>query len=156
MIISRWILLRKRNVSHGSSREIKAHSLDSITFSENRAVYENVEKYGRAGQATDDNITRCMQFAGWITKVTKTPSEYKILVDFPLQQWFLERASMSSCTYIASLVWELETRVGSRDGSRDFSIDLQFSESFPLSTLFHSAQVQRAGPYTDILTITEL
>ena len=29
---------------------------------ENRAVYDNVEKYGRAGQATDDNMApaRCM------------------------------------------------------------------------------------------------
>jgi hypothetical protein len=33
-----------------------------------------VEKYGRAGQATDDNITRRMRFACWMTKVTDTHS----------------------------------------------------------------------------------
>ena len=37
--------------------------LRSITFfSENRAVYE-MEKYGTAGQATDDNIIGRMRFA---------------------------------------------------------------------------------------------
>jgi len=136
------------------------HFLDSITFSKNRAVYENVVKYGRVGQATDDNIIRRMRFACWITMTTKTPSEYIILIDFPLQKWFLESTSMLHYTYFACLVQVLETRVDSHDGSLwfgiDFSIDLQFSESFPLSNLFHSAQFQRAGPYTDILTITGL
>jgi hypothetical protein len=74
--------------------EIKSHFLNSVTFSENRAVYENVVKYGRAGQATDDNIIRGMRFDGWITMATKTPSEYITLIDFPLQKWLLERTSM--------------------------------------------------------------
>jgi hypothetical protein len=39
-----------------------------------------VEKYGRAGQATDDNIIRRMLFACWITKATDTHSEYEILL----------------------------------------------------------------------------
>ena len=86
------------------AEKIKAHFLDAITFSENRAVCENVGKYGRAGQATDDNIIRRMRIAGWISKATKTPSEYIILIDFPLQQWLLERASVLRCTYIACLV----------------------------------------------------
>jgi hypothetical protein len=63
-------------------------------FPENRAVYKNVAKYGIAWQATDDNIIRRMRFAGWITKATKTPSEYKILINFPLQQWLLDRPTM--------------------------------------------------------------
>ena len=35
---------------------------NAFFFFENRAVYENVEKYGRAGQATDDNTAHahCM------------------------------------------------------------------------------------------------
>jgi hypothetical protein len=37
-----------------------------------------VEKYGRARQATDDNIIRRMRFACWITKATDTHSEYEI------------------------------------------------------------------------------
>jgi hypothetical protein len=31
---------------------------------------------------------RRMPFACWIPKVTNTLSEYVILIDFPLQQWF--------------------------------------------------------------------
>jgi hypothetical protein len=41
-----------------------------------------VEKYGRARQATDDNIIRRMRFACWITKATDTHSEYVILIAF--------------------------------------------------------------------------
>jgi hypothetical protein len=40
MIISRSVLLRMRNVSDKSCREIKAHILCSTTFPENLAVYE--------------------------------------------------------------------------------------------------------------------
>ena len=39
-----------------------------------------MEKYGRAGQATDDNIIRRMRFAGWITEATDTHSECVILL----------------------------------------------------------------------------
>jgi hypothetical protein len=53
-----------------------------------------VKKYGRARQATDDNIIRRMRFACWITKVTDTHPEYVIHGAFPRQQWFRERASM--------------------------------------------------------------
>jgi hypothetical protein len=54
-----------------------------------------VEKYGTAGQATDDNIIRRMRFAWWITKATDPHSEhtYIIIIAFP-QQWLRERASM--------------------------------------------------------------
>jgi hypothetical protein len=53
-----------------------------------------VEKYGRARQATDDNIIRRMRFACWITKATDTHSEYVILIAYPQQQWLRERASI--------------------------------------------------------------
>ena len=37
-------------------------------------LWENVEKYGTAGQSIHDNITRRMRFACWITEATdKTP-----------------------------------------------------------------------------------
>ena len=42
---------------------------------ENRAVWDNVEIYGMAGQATDDSITRSMRVACWIPKTTNTHSE---------------------------------------------------------------------------------
>jgi hypothetical protein len=41
-----------------------------------------VEKYYRAGQATDDNIIRRMSIACWITKATGTRSEYVVLTFF--------------------------------------------------------------------------
>jgi len=31
-----------------------------------------MEKDGRVGQATDDNIIPCIQFACWVTKDTRT------------------------------------------------------------------------------------
>ena len=52
-----------------------------------------MEKYGKARQATYDNIIRCMRIASWITKATDTHSEYVILIVVQ-QQWLRERASM--------------------------------------------------------------
>jgi hypothetical protein len=63
-----------------------------------------VEKYGRTGQATDDNIIRCMRFACWITKATDTHSEYGIRIAFPRQQRIRERASLLRHAFIACLV----------------------------------------------------
>jgi len=42
-----------------------------------------VEKYGRAGQATDDNTIRRMRFSWCITKAKNTHSEYVILIAYP-------------------------------------------------------------------------
>ena len=44
-----------------------------------------------------------MRIACWIPKATDIPSEYVILIAFPLQQWSHERASMLRYTYIACL-----------------------------------------------------
>jgi hypothetical protein len=63
-----------------------------------------VEKYGRAGQATDDNIIRRMRIAYWINKATDRHSEYVILIAFPRQKWFSEGASMLRYTHFACLV----------------------------------------------------
>ena len=57
--------------------KIKTHILCSITFFRKSCrLWDNVEKYGTARQATDDNIIRRMRFAYWITKATDTHSEY--------------------------------------------------------------------------------
>jgi len=53
-----------------------------------------VEECGRAGLATDGNITRRMHFACWIPKATNTHSEYVIIV-FPLQKWLRERSPLT-------------------------------------------------------------
>jgi hypothetical protein len=42
--------------------------------------WDNVEKYGTAGQATDYNIIWRLRFACWITKATDTHSEYVLLI----------------------------------------------------------------------------
>ena len=62
-----------------------------------------MEKYCRAGQATDDKI-QCMHSACCITKATNTHSEYVILIAFPLQQWLYERDSFLSYMYTACIV----------------------------------------------------
>jgi hypothetical protein len=73
--------------------KIKTYFLCSVTCKKNRAVYELMwGKYGRAGQATDDNITRRMRIACWIPKTTDTHSEYVIIIAFPQQQGLRERA----------------------------------------------------------------
>jgi hypothetical protein len=60
-----------------------------------------VEKYDRAGQATDDNAkhARCMLD----TNATNTLSWYATVIAFPLQQWLQERASVLRYMHIASL-----------------------------------------------------
>jgi len=63
-VTSRWILLRMSNVSDKRCTENQNPFRKSCRF------WDNVEKYGEAGQATDDNIIRRMRFAGWITKAT--------------------------------------------------------------------------------------
>jgi hypothetical protein len=64
-----------------------------------------VEKYGRAGQATDDNIVRRMRLECRITMARIQTHNHNIQITaFAWQQWFRERASVLRHTYIASLV----------------------------------------------------
>jgi hypothetical protein len=44
---------------------------------------DNMEKYGRARQASDDTIMLPTRFACWITKATRTHSKYVILPASP-------------------------------------------------------------------------
>jgi hypothetical protein len=74
MTISRWILIRMRNVSNKSCRENQnAHFMFNNFFSRKSCcLWHNEEEYGGAGQATADNTIRRMRFACWITKATDT------------------------------------------------------------------------------------
>ena len=63
-----------------------------------------MEKYCRAGQATDESIIRHMRIACWIPKATNTHSEYVILIAFTLRQWMKDGASVLRHTYIACIV----------------------------------------------------
>ena len=55
-----------------------------------------MEKYGRARQATDDNIIRRMCFACWAIHAAETHSEYVTLIAFSRQKCLRERAVMLS------------------------------------------------------------
>ena len=68
-----------------------------------------MEKFGKAVQATDENIARLMSIACWMAKATDTHLECVIIIAFPLQQWLHERASVLRYTYIACLVKTLRT-----------------------------------------------
>jgi hypothetical protein len=60
MIISLWILLGTRNFSDKSCRENEIQFLIYIFFKKSCLLWDNVQKCGTAGQATDDNkIRRC-------------------------------------------------------------------------------------------------
>jgi hypothetical protein len=53
--------------------KIKTHALCSTTFFRKSCrLWDNVEKYGRARQATDDLIIRRTRVACWITQATHT------------------------------------------------------------------------------------
>jgi len=84
---------------------VKTHILCSINFFffENRAVYEIIWKNIAEPDRPQLTIWR-KRIACWIPKATNTPSEYVILIAFPLPQWLHERASMLRYTYIACLV----------------------------------------------------
>ena len=79
--------------------KIETHILYSITFFENRALYEimwkNIVKSNRPQMKI-----RCMRIACSIPTATDTHSEYVIFIAFPLQQWLHECGSMLRCTYI--------------------------------------------------------
>ena len=48
----------------------------SNVFQKSYLLQDKVEKHGKARQATDDNITRRMRLACWITKAKNTNSKY--------------------------------------------------------------------------------
>jgi hypothetical protein len=82
-----------RNVSGKSRREKSKHNF-LFFFSENRAVQNNEEKSGTAGQAAEYNIIRRMRAACWIIKAGDTRTEYVMLIPVPLERKLRERASV--------------------------------------------------------------
>jgi len=54
-----------------------------------------VEKYSTAGQATDDNVTRRMRIARWITKATNTHSEHVTIIAVPLNNGYTNSLNVS-------------------------------------------------------------
>ena len=64
------------------AEKIKTRFVFNNLSPENRAVYENMGKYGTAKQAIDDNIIRRMRVAYSIIKATGTHTEYVIRTYF--------------------------------------------------------------------------
>ena len=87
LIISRSILLRTRNISEKRCRENQnTFCLQQLFFfGKSGPLCDNVEKYCRAGQDTDDNMVTCT--ACWIPEATNTHSEYVIVIAFWQQRW---------------------------------------------------------------------
>ena len=83
-------------------QNIKTHNLCSVTFPENRAVYEIMWKNIVGRYRPRMTIWR-MRFACCVPNATNTHSQYVTLVAFPLQLWLHEHASMLRYTYIACL-----------------------------------------------------
>jgi hypothetical protein len=70
--------------------------LNHFLFQKTCRLQDNVDRYGRARQAADDNVIRIMRFLGWITTATDTHSEYVIRIGFHIKKWLRKRASVLS------------------------------------------------------------
>jgi hypothetical protein len=69
---------------------------EKIAFCE--TMWRNIVELARP------QMTWCMRISCWITTATNAPSEYVVLIAFPLQQWLHERASVLRYTCSACLV----------------------------------------------------
>jgi hypothetical protein len=69
-----------------SWRQYKKNIMFNNFFSKILPFWDNVEKYGKARQVTDDNIIRRMQISCWINTTADRPLEYAILIAFIRQQ----------------------------------------------------------------------
>jgi hypothetical protein len=102
MTISRWFLLRMRNISDKSIDKIKTRILCSIIFSENRVVCKIMCKSIVEPDRTQMTIIWRMPFACWTAKTPDTHSENVIVL--PRQQ-LLFFALLLPYTYIACLAY---------------------------------------------------
>jgi len=72
-----------RKVSDKSCRGNQTHILHGkLIFPENRAVWDNAEKYGKARQDTVNNIIRRMRCAYWIPKLEIHTANMQYLLIF--------------------------------------------------------------------------
>ena len=145
------------------AEKIKTRILCSIIFFSRKlcSLWDNVEKHGKAEQATYDNIMRSMRFAWWITRIhthTHTHRESIILIGFARQQWLCERAWVLRYTYRQVLLTSslLEDEYPASRPSR-----FTFRESaslFPLNRMQVGLQSlsERFGENIHILRLSEI
>jgi len=87
--------------------KIKTHVLCSVPFLKNsNCLWDNVDKYCTARQATDDSIIK--RTACRIPKAINTYQQYAIRIAFPLQ-WLYESPSMLRHMYTVCLVLSANT-----------------------------------------------
>ena len=91
------------NISDKSCRENQNTHFVLNNFFLNRGFYKIMWKNIVVSGRPQMTIWR-MRITCWITKATKTYSNYVILIAFPLQQWLHERATLLRYTYIIRLV----------------------------------------------------
>ena len=80
--------------------KIDSHFMFNKLLFEDRAVWDNVETYCRAGQVTQKTVWR-IRIACWVTTATNTHSVNVMFIAFPQQQWYHEYATMLRYTYAA-------------------------------------------------------
>jgi hypothetical protein len=87
------------------AEKIKTNTLCTITFFLKPCrLWDNLEKYGTAGQATDDNTIRRMRVACCITKARDKHAEYVTLIVFPGNNGYANAPQFYVYTYIACLI----------------------------------------------------
>jgi hypothetical protein len=105
LIISSWILHRMRSVLDKCCREKSKQILSSIPFFWKLCcLWDNVEKYGRAKQATYDDVIWHVRISCWITKATDMRSEYVILL-FHSSSGYMNVPQFYVYTYYLSCYW---------------------------------------------------
>jgi hypothetical protein len=97
---------RTRNFAYKSRRVYQNTHFVFLTtfFWKSCCLWDNVETYSTARQATDRNIIRHMRIAHCTTTAIETHSEHVILTAFPWQQWLRKCATMLRYMSIACTV----------------------------------------------------
>jgi len=75
-------------------RKLKHNCMFNNGFQNSCHLWSNIEKHGRAGQATENNIIQHRHIGCWMNMATKTHSEYVILTPSPWQKQLHASASM--------------------------------------------------------------
>jgi hypothetical protein len=67
------------------------------SFQKSCCSCDNVERYGRASQATNDNTAHAFCMPDDYGKNTAMHPKYLILIAFPWQQWLCKRLNVTLC-----------------------------------------------------------
>ena len=122
VVVSRSILLRMRNISGKTCGRNSTHILRSLHFFlKLYCLWDNVERYGTARQATDGKGSRRVSFPCWTPKAIKTHTEFKISTASPRQNLLRELAPvLRYSTLWLALHWNTSTNKNSKFLSPQF------------------------------------